>query len=74
MGGETDKEVAATPCLSYWAKIVFDRLDLTQLEALLRSSLNYSAGGRSSGDMFDSIFTQSRNLFKLRINYLIRKE
>ena len=39
LGGETDMEVAATPCLSYWSKVVFDRLDLTQLEVLLRTSL-----------------------------------
>ena len=69
-GGETDVKVTATSYLSYWTKVVFDRFDLTQLEALLRTSLNESAGGRSIGDMFNSIFTQSRNstFDKLRIN------
>ena len=76
LGGETDVKVATTPYLSYWTKVVFDRFDLTQLEALLRTSLNASAGGRSSGDMFNLIFTQSRNStsYKLRINWLVRQE
>ena len=70
LGGETDVEVTATPCLSYWTKVVFDRFDLTQLEALLRSSLNDSAEGHSSGNIFKSIFPHSLNStsYKLRIN------
>ena len=61
LGGESDVQVTATPYLSQWTQVVFDRFDLTQMEALLHTSQNDSAGGRSSGDMFDSILPQSRN-------------